>query len=112
MNLEQIGDSRTLVYKYDYCTGVLVDRQTIITAARCIHQSFDYYDSNQRKTFRINVTENTFRPNIQSMFIVYLSVDHFVYFDVDLPNLFTVDIAEIIIVFFKLKIFFTCYFFY
>ena len=98
MSLEQIGEFRTIVYKYDYCTGLLVDRQTILTAARCIQKSFDYYDPNQRKTFRLNVTQNTFKPDIKSMFTVFLAVDRFVYYDLDLPNLFTAQISDIIIV--------------
>lgn len=55
------------------CAGTLVDRSTVLTAAHCIVQTFDYTEqSGRRKTYQ--VTPNQFYPTLGSMYTIRLGL--------------------------------------
>jgi hypothetical protein len=55
------------------CSGLLVDRRTIVTAAHCIVKKIDFvYKSMQYST---EVTPNSFYPTQESMYKIYLGMD-------------------------------------
>jgi plasminogen len=69
-------------YAVEYsCGGTLVDRNTVITAAHCIIQTFDVNFSGF--TFTFNVTANSYYPNLESMYTVYLGVHGVTHMDVE-----------------------------
>jgi hypothetical protein len=54
------------------CSGTLIDRNTVITAAHCVPKTFDV--SVNDFTYTFNVTPNDYNPNVESMFTVYLGM--------------------------------------
>ena len=93
-----LSNQSTLVYKYSYCAGVLIDRQTVLTVAHCILTNFEYYDASQDESYTVNVTENVFRPDISSMYRLYIGLHSFIDYEEDLTNLRDFSIKQVIIV--------------
>jgi hypothetical protein len=54
------------------CSGTLIDRQTVLTAAQCVPKSLDYAINNELYT--IPVETNEYYPTVESMLSVYFGV--------------------------------------
>lgn len=81
--------------------GTIINRKTVITAAHCILETFEYRYGN--KSYLINVTENSFYPTIGSLYTVYVGVDKIITYDVDIKPAKAVTVDRIIrvILFYK-----------
>lgn len=89
---------RVLVGNSEECGGVLINRKTILTSANCFDGQFDYYDYYTSKTYKINVTLNSFHPTLESIYNIYTGTDEYVYYYTDLPHVEVDDFDQVIIV--------------
>jgi V8-like Glu-specific endopeptidase len=68
-------DSRVLNVEAKFlCSGTLIERLTVLTAAHCLVSSFDYEYDNE--TLIIPVQVNKYYPTRESMLSVYLGVSN------------------------------------
>ena len=87
-----------LVRLFHECGAVLINRKTAITAAHCIKQNFQAYDSFYRGHFTVNITFNNFNPNYESMYSVFFGSHQFVSYGGDFPHIQMSSIHDIYIV--------------
>lgn len=74
--------------------GTILNRKTVITAAHCILETFEYRYGN--KSYLINVTENSFHPKMGSLYTVYVGVDKIITYDEDIKPAKAVNVDRII----------------
>lgn len=60
--------------KTEYCTGTLINDNTVLTAASCLINSFTYKINDTE--LNIQVEPNAYTPSVPSMFTVYLGVSN------------------------------------
>ncbi|CAF0991079.1 unnamed protein product [Brachionus calyciflorus] len=95
--LAKVSHQKVLVYNYDACGAVLINRKTALTAAHCIKTDFSFTSWASRTNTMINVTFNNFHPTLESIYSLYFGINKFVYYSVDLPHVQMGDVKDIII---------------
>lgn len=97
-NFIHIGDSEYQTMYYAHCTGALINRRTILTAASCIVTSYDYYVADLNKTINVMVTLNEAYSQWEQMYNIFVGINRYLTYYVDIWPVRQLALKEIIIV--------------
>lgn len=68
----QISGSDYTAYKVSYCGGVLIDRQTVLTASSCFIENIKI--THYALVINLKVELNRYHSNIESMYTVFVGI--------------------------------------
>lgn len=94
-----VGDREYQTAYSSQCNGILINRRTILTAASCIVQSYDFVLTDmENKTIRVVVALNEAYPHLEQMYNIFTGVNQYIALNVDIFPVRQLALQEIIIV--------------
>lgn len=103
-------DEEYLTYTSQSCGGILINRKTVLTAASCIVQYYQWR-MNSTTSYTVYFEFNDYAPDYESAYNVFLGIDNRVSYRTDVTPAQQVYIMDIVVVgiSYKLNFFVFCW---
>ena len=94
-----VGDREYQTAYSSQCNGILINRRTILTAASCVVQSYDFVLTDmENRTIRVVVALNEAYPHLEQMYNIFIGINQYIALNVDIFPVRQLALQEIIIV--------------
>jgi hypothetical protein len=74
----QVGAREYETYLYETCEGILINRRTILTAASCVLQSYQFYIDDINQTLTVPVQLNNAFPEWEQVYNIFTAVKNYI----------------------------------